>query len=235
MTINRLQVRVTVPAGVVGVCVVFQQQVKGEPDTHFPDGMYAPMVCWGYDEVTTGPDTQVIDWSLIEKYETPWLVWGVVDFGHHEPIRNPDGSPTGNISIVVDRQEKTNVMEVIPLNQTKPRLHKRISNRQRRRIMEGAVEYANKSTMLLLATLAQCGGEVLLKQSTLDLCMQNSGELGYEMVAKTKPCITCTVSNTFDGAPISVPVMNCGHCYGTGQMGAEEYTLRLLDGGPIAS
>ena len=93
------------------------------------------------------------------------------------------------------------------MNQTKSRLHKRLSNRERRRIMEGAVEYANKSTFLLLSTLAQIGGEVLLKQSTLDLCMQNSGELGYEMVAKTKPCFLCT------GPMVDT---SCGHCHGTG-------------------
>lgn len=59
---------VAFPAGAVGACTVFTQQVQQATSQDWPDGKYAPRHCWMITETTTGyPD----DWDYIR---TPWDV-----------------------------------------------------------------------------------------------------------------------------------------------------------------
>lgn len=68
---------VTFDAGAVWACTVYQQQVVGEPDANFPDGMYAPRHCW---DLKTSNTAYYDDWMYILKYDTDWLVWSEIGY-----------------------------------------------------------------------------------------------------------------------------------------------------------
>ncbi len=72
------------------------------------------------------------------------------------------------------------------MNQTRPRLLKRKSCRQRIRENKMAQDYATvahqqvlRSNMMVCALLAKNGGEMTLTQGTLDQCMALIDVIGY--------------------------------------------------------
>ena len=67
------------------------------------------------------------------------------------------------------------------MNQTKPALHKRVSCRAKARIVAAALERQGQLSLLLTACLAQAGGDILLKKSTLDRCVRDGARLGFSL------------------------------------------------------
>jgi hypothetical protein len=79
------------------------------------------------------------------------------------------------------------------MNQTRPRLLKRKSVRQRQRENVMAVGYAKfahqqllHANMMVCALLAQAGGEMTLTQGTLDQCLALIDTIGYQMTETVK-------------------------------------------------
>lgn len=79
------------------------------------------------------------------------------------------------------------------MNQTRPRLLKRKSMRQRHRENEMALDYAKvahqqvlRANMMVCALLAQAGGEMTLTQGTLDQCVALIDTIGYKMEETVK-------------------------------------------------
>ena len=92
---------------------------------------------------------------------------------------------------------------------------KRMSCRQRRHQLDSMMEYANKSNLLLVAALAQVGGEMILKQSTLDYVTAHISTLGYDMRDNNTLTTEQIIEKVAAGEALPVP----------------EYTLRLLGDG----
>lgn len=68
-----------------------------------------------------------------------------------------------------------------------PTSTKRISNREMRRLAQRAINAGTQATMVLLACIAQSGGEITITQGTLDQCQANLGHLDFEIVDGVKP------------------------------------------------
>lgn len=62
----------------------------------------------------------------------------------------------------------------------------KVSNRQRRRIADLAITQAQKVHVILLAILAQKGGEITVTQGTLDQVEKEFAELDYQIVPAGK-------------------------------------------------
>lgn len=58
---------------------------------------------------------------------------------------------------------------------------KRVSNRQRRRLQLAAEEQSTKVQLILIAVLAQKGGEVIVTQGTIDNCLAAKTDLNWEV------------------------------------------------------
>ena len=68
-----------------------------------------------------------------------------------------------------------------------PTSAKKVSNREMQRQARRAINAGTQATMVLLACIAQSGGEITITQGTLDQCQQNLGRLDFEIVDGVKP------------------------------------------------
>jgi len=81
LSMNKEEFTARFEKGAVFGCVVFQQQMVGEPDVNFPDGRYTPRKCYYLDPTDVEFRS---DWDFIERYNTPWLVWAEMHYGEED-------------------------------------------------------------------------------------------------------------------------------------------------------
>jgi hypothetical protein len=98
-------------------------------------------------------------------------------------------------------------------NASIPVRHKKISNRQARRNAQIAIEYGMKSGLILLAVLAQHGGDVTVTQGTIDQVTSRLDTLRWEIVpGKVKNEFTVRmIEEHTNGAGINTAAANDEH------------------------
>ena len=64
---------------------------------------------------------------------------------------------------------------------------KKVSNREMRRRAQAAINAGTEAILVLLACLAQKGGEIVVTQGTLDQCARNLENLDFEIKGGVNP------------------------------------------------